>query len=187
MSRPVVRDFGRWMAGELDVAELERAHPGVGFEELADLHHRLAALAAVPVSDPEAGWERVRHGLGPQLAPRRSLRARRGIVAGAIAAIVAGPGIAYAVAPEAVRDAISDVVDALVPGGDTPTPGVPPSEPDARVVTTTSQSPPVSSTTSTADPESELDGPDVDEPGGVPEAPEAPEPPEAEEAPEGGE
>lgn len=104
-------DLARWQAGELSAAELRQRHPAADVDVALAAHARLLALADTPVPDAGAAWSRVAASLPTRGAPSRPRRLRRPVVAAIVAAVLAGPAVSYAAAPDAVRSGIRQVVD----------------------------------------------------------------------------
>jgi hypothetical protein len=111
----LAQDLLRWEAGDLNLTEVETAHPGAEPRALADLYVHLTTLRDEPGPDPAASWNAVRDRLADRPAPVRD-RTRRRIArpaALALAAVLATGTVAYAAGVEPVRRVVDGAWDAV--------------------------------------------------------------------------
>lgn len=118
MRRALRTDVARWQAGQLDAEQLRARHPGEAVDDALAAHAALGAFAHTPAPDTEQAWSRVAAALPARPAAAPARRLRRSVVAAIIAAVTAGPALAYAAAPDAVRSGIGQVTDLFTDDAD---------------------------------------------------------------------
>jgi hypothetical protein len=113
MKERFVEDATRWESGQLSLDELEGRYPSEDVRGLAELSTRLAAIAEVPTPDPGPSWDILRYQLPIRLRGRGRLRSRirRPLVAAAtaMAALMGGTSVAYAVGVQPVRHGVDRI------------------------------------------------------------------------------
>ncbi len=111
MSRALHDDVGRWQAGLLSADELHARHPGPEVASALAAHRALQTLAAAPVPDAAPVWSQLAATLPARPASPPPRRFRRPVVVAVVAAVLAGPAVSYAAAPDAVRSGLRQVAE----------------------------------------------------------------------------